>query len=535
MRIPFGLFAVAAATIVAAWWWLGAPVQMPPSPLDPGEKLYCISYAPFRAEQSPLDPLTHIEAGQIDQDLARLARVTNCVRTYSTDFGLDLVPEIARRYGLKVLQGLWLSREADKNRQQIETAVALAKRYPDVINAIVVGNEVLLRGEMSAADLANIIRAVKSRVAMRVTYADVWEFWLRYREIYDAVDFVTIHILPYWEDFPIPAREAAAHVESIRKKLAAAFPNKEILIGEVGWPSAGRMREWALPSPVNQARVLHDVLAVAKRENYRVNVIEAFDQPWKRYLEGTVGGRWGLFDADSREFKFAWGGAVSNHPHWRWQAMGGVMLALFTFAAAFAAGGRSSAAGSTARTWMGVAAMALIPGMFIGWTVEDVVIESLGLGGWAGSLAWAAVAITAPLLAAAALTSGVAVPSFARILARAEDRPRNMLVLALGGVLIVIGVLAFQVALGQVFDPRYREFPFAALTAATLPYLVIAFAGPRPSGARAAAEATLAASLGACAVYIAVNEGFANWQALWFCAALLGLALTLLRSRAGPN
>ena len=74
---------------------------------------------------------------------------------------------------------------------------------------------------------------------MPVTYADVWEYWLRNREIYDAVDFVTIHILPYWEDFPIRAKYAAAHVDSIRKRMAVAFPGKEILIGETGWPSAG--------------------------------------------------------------------------------------------------------------------------------------------------------------------------------------------------------------------------------------------------------------------------------------------------------
>jgi glucan 1,3-beta-glucosidase len=536
MRIPIGLFAAVAVAIVTAWWWLGAPVQMPPSPLDPGEKLYCISYAPFRADQSPLNPSTRIEPVQIDEDLARLARITNCVRTYSTDFGLELVPEIAKRYGLKVLQGLWLSREADKNRAQVETAVALAKRYPDVINAIIVGNEVLLRGEMSAADLANTIRGVKSRVTVPVTYADVWEFWLRHREVYDTVDFVTIHILPYWEDFPIPASQGAAHVESIRAKLAAAFPNKDILIGETGWPSAGRMREGALPSPVNQARFLHDVLTLAKREKYRVNIIEAFDQPWKRQLEGTVGGHWGLLDAGSREAKFAWGGAVSNHPFWNWQAAAGVALAMLTFGAAIAVRQRrriSIEAGL--QLWVAVAVIALIPGILVGWAMEKAIVESLGVAGWIRSLSLVAVAVAAPLLAAAALSSGMAVPSFARILARAGDRPRDLLILALGGVSMVTAVVALEVALGQVFDPRYRDFPFTALTGAAVPYLILCFMQPLGSGRRAAAETVMAAALTVCAAYIAVNEGLANWQALWFAGALVALAVSLLRSRAEPD
>src|SRR4029078_9252529 len=103
------------------------------------------------------------------------------------------------------------------------------------------------------------------RVPVRVTYADVWEFWLRNRNLADAADFITIHILPYWEDSPIPAGTSAAHVGSIRRHVAEAFPGREIMIGEVGWPSAGRMREGAPPSLINQAPVLQHVLDLSLR------------------------------------------------------------------------------------------------------------------------------------------------------------------------------------------------------------------------------------------------------------------------------
>src|SRR5262249_62254094 len=112
-------------------------------------------------------------------------------------------------------------------------------------------------------------------------------------------------------------------------------PGKEILLGETGWPSAGRMREGALSSSANQARVLHDVLNLAKREGYHANLIEAFDQPWKRRLEGTVGGHWGLLDGYRREPKFAWGVPLSNHPQWRLQAAEGVAPAGRVLPAAF--------------------------------------------------------------------------------------------------------------------------------------------------------------------------------------------------------
>ena len=535
MRLAAALFALAALAIVAAWAWLGAAVEMPHSPLASGERLHCVSYAPFRAGQDPFGPDIPIDPRQIEDDLAQLKRVTDCVRTYSTDHGLDQIPEIAKRHGMKVMQGLWLSSVPELTRKQIDSGIALAKRYPDVIQAVIVGNEVLLRGEMSAPDLARTIREVKAQVPMPVTYADVWEFWLRYRDVAAAVDFITIHILPYWEDFPIPAREAAAHVDAIRKRVVAAFPGRDIFLGEFGWPSAGRMREGALPSPINQARAIQDVLALAKRENYAVNLIEAYDQPWKRQLEGTVGGHWGLYDAYRREAKFAWGGAVSNHPHWRWQAGAGITLGALVFAAAWAGRRRGSAAVTDAGLWLRIAAMAFASGSVIGWTIANVPLESLTAGDWTRSLAWAAVALIAPIIAAAAAGAGVAIPSFAGVLARKADRTQDRLAFALGAVLIVLVALSVQAALGLVFDPRYRDFPFAPLTGAVTPFLMIATWQLRVRARRPAAEAVAAATLALAAIYVVLNEGFANWQSLWFCAGLIALALTLLQARDAPG
>lgn len=529
MAFPVGFFALAASAIVAAWWSIGGMVDMPASPLTPGEKLYCVSYAPFRGEQNPLEPGTRIEAWQIDDDLARLSRLTDCVRTYSIQHGLDQIPEIARKHRLKVIHGLWLSSHADKNKQEIDTTIALARKFPDVIQSIVVGNEVLLRGEIAPNDLAGIIRGVKSQVSMPVTYADVWEFWLRHRVVYEAVDFVTIHILPYWEDFPIPAREAAAHVDSIRKRMVAAFPGKDILVGETGWPSAGRMREGALPSPVNQARVVQEVLALAKRDKFRLNVIEAFDQPWKRRLEGTVGGHWGLFDDVRRELKFGWGEPLSNHPLWRYQAAGGVAFAAVIFAGTLITRRRRNS--PPPLLWLGVAANAAVAGLFLPMVIEKVPLESLGAGGWLRSLAWVGLAVAAPVVGSIGLLRRAPVPAFAAILARRDERATDRLALALGLVLMALTVLAIQVALGLVFDPRYRDFPFAPLTAALVPFLLLAAATRLRKGARGAAELAAAATLALSAVYIVFNETLANWQAVWFCALLAALSLILFRSR----
>ncbi|MFZ0424571.1 MAG: beta-(1-6) glucans synthase [Xanthobacteraceae bacterium] len=520
-------FALTALAIGVAWWWLGAPVELPPSPLANGGKLYCVSYAPFRGQQDPLVESTTVTAAQIEEDLTILSRYTDCIRTYSVDHGLDQIPAIAQRHGLKMMLGIWLSNDPVKNSQQITTGIALANQFPDVVRSVVVGNETLLRGELSSTDLAARIREVKTQVSVPVTYADVWEFWLRYSDLRYAVDFVTIHILPYWEDFPLPAAVAAAHVDSIRHRIAAAIPDKEIMIGEVGWPSAGRMREGARPSPSNQARVIGETLTLAQRENFRVNVIEAFDQPWKRWLEGPSGRYWGIFDRHTGKPKFSFSGLVSDHPQWPLQALAGIVLAGLVFAAAWY-GLRGTAGPPLLWTW--VAIQGFLPGILFGWTLEAVPVDSYTAGTWVRSLAFAVTAAAAPILCAAACAAGRPRPTFAAVFAR-SGQARDRWSIALGAVFIMLVILSIETALGLVFDPRYRDIPFAPQSGGVAAFLVLMLSTARPAGPRAAAERVAAAVLALSAGYIAINETFANWQAIWLCGGFLALALILVRAR----
>ncbi|MGC1346988.1 MAG: beta-1,6-glucan synthase, partial [Methyloceanibacter sp.] len=287
------LFALVASAIGLFWYGMGWPVAVPASPLAQGQKLNCLSYAPFHGDRAPFDRPLRISEGQIERDLKQLAEVTSCVRTYSAARAQGKITQIADKLGLKVLQGIWINRDLAENRREIEAGLQLAREHPGVIEAFIVGNETLLRGELGPDRIKTYLEEVRQRSGLPVTYADVWEFWLRAPELAPAVDFVTIHILPYWEDEPVTAADAVQHVREVRKKVADSFAGKEIWIGEVGWPSEGRMRAGALPSPANQAMVLSGVVEAANAEDWKVNLIEAFDQPWKRLLEGTVGGYWG--------------------------------------------------------------------------------------------------------------------------------------------------------------------------------------------------------------------------------------------------
>ena len=518
--------------IAALWWWLATPITLARAPIDPSAKLQCVSYAPFRGAQTPLIPTTQIPPEQIAQDLAQLARITDCVRTYSIENGLDQVPALAAKVGLKVIQGIWLSSNRIKNLAQIAVAVELTKEHPGVITALVVGNEVLLRGEMTASDLAANIRSVKSRVTVPVTYADVWEFWLRNREVYEAVDFVTIHILPYWEDIPVRAKFAAGHVDDIRKRMAVAFPNKEILIGETGWPSAGRMREGALPSRTNQARVVSEILDLAKREKFRVNLIEAYDQPWKRQLEGTVGGYWGLIDDAQRAVKYPPGEPISNYPFWKWQMGCGMALSALVFLAGWLTL-RWRPWKPRLASWIAVGTSATTSRHAArGRRRQDVLRELrvrrlAAMGRAAGSRA-----LRHRCCARNAAMSGRPLPTFLELLGPRGGRTNSVLTALLGLVLVVTTLIAAQTALGFTFDPRYRDFPFASLTMAVVPFAALMLLNRPKEGVRPIAESTFAGLLVAAALFIGFNEGNQNWQSMWTCAVYLLLALTLWRARA---
>jgi glucan 1,3-beta-glucosidase len=319
---------------------------------------------------------------------------------------------------------------------------------------------------------------------------------------------------------------------SIHNRIAAAFPNKEILIGEFGWPSAGRMREGARPSPSNQALAIEQTLALAQRENFRVNVVEAFNQPWKRWLEGSVGGQWGIFSRATGQPKFNLaGGGVSDHPVWRMQGLAGILLAAFSFGAAFIAVRHKAA---PPLLWWRIAALTFLPAVLFGWAIETIPVESYTAGGWLRSLAFAAIAALAPIVCATACALSRPLPVFAALLGR-----RGELQPALGWILgltfIAVVLFAVQAALGLVFDPRDRDIDFAPFTAAVVPFLVLFFSTPQQLGVRPIAERVAACVLGLSAVYIVLNESFANWQAVWFCAVLLCLAFILVRARDAPD
>lgn len=449
--------AVAILANYALWCAPNRPVPLEP---PPGGKLRSISFAPFRDGQSPLTRV-YPTPEQIDADLAVIAPQVAGIRTYTSLEGMETVPELAQKHGLTVTMGAWLSPKASINDAEVESLIDLANRYPDTITRVIVGNEVLLRGDLKPGQLIAYIRKVKAAVKQPVSYADVWEWWLKFPEIADEVDYLTIHLLPYWEDIPASITASADHIAWTHTIITERFPGKPILVGEAGWPTSGRTRGAAVPGRVEMARFAGAFVRLAEEKGFDYNLIEAFDQSWKQKLEGTVGGHWGLYTAE-RKPKFLLAGPVVELPHWRdrWAIAAGAGLLLFAGALALAPAAVPAGSGAALAFLTQGAASALVHATVVAqeWNYypQDVALQ------------WGLLAVLAVLtlaLTAGFVRAAVARTVTARVLGPGalhgllKPGPMDALERVGSAATLILGVVAVAWSFLIVFDGRYRNFP----------------------------------------------------------------------------
>jgi exo-beta-1,3-glucanase (GH17 family) len=504
---------VLTGCMIAVAWWIarGIEISLPAFDSADMQRLPCVSYSPFRHPRiNPFNYLAKVTPAQIEADLAILKTRTNCIRTYGLTQGLDAVPAVARKMGMRIKLGIWLARDAAQNQVQLSQGLALARLYPDVIDLLIVGNEVLLRKELTAPQLAQILQTAKAQSPVPITYADVWEFWQRHSELAKEVDVVTVHILPYWEDKPVAVHAAAKHVQEVGRKMQQFFAGKPVWIGETGWPAAGRQRDGAVPGKVEQTAFIRDLLLLRASIAQDFNVIEAFDQPWKRSFEGAMGGYWGLFDAQGRA-RVSFSGAVMEDARW-WHGL--------------------SAAG------LGALVGASLAGLRRRWRMGALMIGGLG-GGMLGALFATQQLMStwwdrSPFEVAVSIGLGIvgatsAILSLGQLVLAIDPDPAHTRVSQLWArmadtVRLALLFCAASAALVVLLDPRYRPFPWWWFLAPTASWLALRCSAPRISQQTSRQTQFLACALTVSAFGIMVQEGWRNAQAMSYSALLLSLA-----------
>jgi exo-beta-1,3-glucanase (GH17 family)/cellulose synthase/poly-beta-1,6-N-acetylglucosamine synthase-like glycosyltransferase len=314
----------------ALWRAANPPLSAPEAP----PTVAGLAYNAFQRWESPLTQRFPTDA-EIDADLAHMRRLTARLRTYSAA-EFPALPALAHQHGIELALGVWLDRRLDNNEREVAAALEAARRHPSV-KRLVVGNETQLHRQLSPQELYDVLDRIRAaQPGVPVTTAEPWHIWLAQPELAEHVDFIMVHLLPYWEGVPV---EAALDEALLRyAQVQARFPDRRVVIGEIGWPSGGKAVGVALATPLAQARFVREFLARTAGSTLDYYLMEATDQPWKRATEGAVGAHWGVLEA-SRTPKFTHDGPVQADPYWHGKALAAGLLglaAMLPFLLAFA-------------------------------------------------------------------------------------------------------------------------------------------------------------------------------------------------------
>jgi len=254
-----------------------------------------MAYGPFRDGQSPergdIPTLAQVRA-----DMPLLRQIADSIRIYScADMGAVITA--TEEAGLPLALGAWLSGNAAADQQELDCAVAQAQQHPH-INSLVIGNETLLTGALTSAQLCQDLDQARGQVDIPVTTGEPWHIWLDHPELVDHVDYLLVHIHPYWECQP--AGQALAFVEDKYGQVCSRYPGKRVVLGEVGWPTAGDAScPGVTPGEDEQALFAAAFLQWARQEGVGFTWFEAFDEPWKcESGRPAVECHWGLYNAD---------------------------------------------------------------------------------------------------------------------------------------------------------------------------------------------------------------------------------------------
>jgi exo-beta-1,3-glucanase (GH17 family)/cellulose synthase/poly-beta-1,6-N-acetylglucosamine synthase-like glycosyltransferase len=341
-----------AAVSVALWRFAGSASTDPPAPTLVGG----LSFSPLDRGQRPERSLPSIE--DLDADLALVAAHTKRIRTYAIDGTLADIPALAEPHGLEVTLGValdprdWASAAAT-NAARLRRLVEIAARHENVTR-VIVGNESILAGDWTVAELATVLDSLREELAIPVGTAEPWNVWAANPSLAEHVDFIAVHLLPYWEG--IDARVAVEHVAGRMRDLQAQFPEMPLVIDEVGWPSFGRARDAATASERNAVSFARRFIRLAETQGYDYFYLEAFDQPWKRAEEGEVGAYWGIYDVDRQLKLDLWG--ATRSPTLDPVVLVSIALALCLVAVLFADGRRLDVRG---RVFLAVVASLVTP------------------------------------------------------------------------------------------------------------------------------------------------------------------------------
>jgi len=255
-------------------------------------KIHGLCFSPYVEGQGPG---TELGAAQIRERMSVIQPYVHWIRSFSCSEGNELIPQIAAEKGLKTMVGVWLDDNREQNEIELANAIEIAKAGHAGILAV--GNEVLLRGDLSEDELIDYInRAKQAAPDVDVGYVDAYFEFHVHPRVTEACDVILANCYPFWEG--CPADHALLYMKEMYRSAQAAANGKKVIISETGWPNIGTPTDGAVPSFENAIKYFIDTYRWAEQDGIEIFYFSSFDETWKVDAEGDVGAYWGLWDKD---------------------------------------------------------------------------------------------------------------------------------------------------------------------------------------------------------------------------------------------
>lgn len=296
---PQRLISLALALLVASCG--GAGEASDPAPPQRQAHQIGVDFSPYEGDQDP-NAGARVDDAQIERRLRPLLGYARAIRTFGATRGLERIPVLAQSHGFDVWAGAWLGRDRAANEAEIAALIRIGQARQ--ASVLVVGSEVLLRGDLPEQELIGHLARVRSAVPLdiAVTTADTYSTLMAHPTLINASDIVFANFHPYWEGLAI--EQAMAVVYARWAQLVAAASGKRVVISEIGWPSSGPAFGAAVPSPDHAARFFLEATSWARSVGVDFFWFSATDEAWKATTgEGEVGRHWGLWLADGTTLK----------------------------------------------------------------------------------------------------------------------------------------------------------------------------------------------------------------------------------------
>lgn len=254
--------------------------------------MHGIGFCPYIEGQNPGDQITE---DQIRRRMEIIKPYTKWVRTFSCTDGNELIPKIAKEYGLKTLVGAWLGDDDEINQREVANLIEITKQgYVDIA---AVGNEVMYRKDLTEDELLAFMYRVKEAIPdTPMGYVDAYYEFEKRPRITEACDVILANCYPYWEGCHVDY--SLLYMKNMFDIAKKAANGKKVIISETGWPSQGTPLHGAEPSDINYMKYFINTQKWSSEEDIDIFYFSSFDESWKVGAEGDVGAYWGIWDKD---------------------------------------------------------------------------------------------------------------------------------------------------------------------------------------------------------------------------------------------